>query len=78
MYVDACLYEQLFCLDWRLFCVVKMLQVCYEAGSQNTKLGPLYMNSLDNELIPMLHRQATNLQLDSPIIVELLFHILDE
>lgn len=52
-------------------------QVCYEAGSNYDKLGPLYMNALDNELIPTLHRQATNLQLDQPITIELIFHILD-
>lgn len=52
-------------------------QVCYEAGSNYDKLAPLYMNALDNELIPTLHRQATNLQLDQTIIIELIFHILD-
>lgn len=52
-------------------------QVCYEAGSNHNKLAPLYMNALDNELIPTLHRQATNLQLDQPITIELIFHILD-
>lgn len=52
-------------------------QVCYEAGSNYEKLAPLYMNALDNELIPTLHRQATSLQLDQSIIIELVFHILD-
>lgn len=52
-------------------------QVCYEAGSNYDKLAPLYMNALDNELIPTLHRQATNLQLDQTIIIEIIFHILD-
>lgn len=53
-------------------------QVCYEAGSLHTKLGTLYMKALDNELIPVLHSQATNLSLDTPIILELIFHILDD
>lgn len=53
-------------------------QVCYEAGSNYEKLAPLYMNALDNELVPTLHRQASNLQLEQPIIIELIFHILDE
>lgn len=52
-------------------------QVCYEAGSNYDKLAPLYMNALDNELIPTLHRHATNLQLDQTICLELIFHILD-
>lgn len=37
------------------------------------------MNPLDNELIPTLHRQASNLISDaSPLILELIFHILDK
>ncbi len=52
--------------------------MCYEAGSQYTKLGTLYMKALDNELIPVLHNQATNLNLDTPIVLELIFHILDD
>uniref|UniRef100_A0A1L8E370 Putative smad anchor for receptor activation n=1 Tax=Nyssomyia neivai TaxID=330878 RepID=A0A1L8E370_9DIPT len=52
--------------------------VCYEAGSHQQKLPPLYMDVLDNELIPTLHRQVTNLQIDNPIIVELIFDILDK
>ncbi|XP_055314949.1 zinc finger FYVE domain-containing protein 9 [Sitodiplosis mosellana] len=52
-------------------------QVCYEAGSNYDKLAPLYMNALDNELIPTLHRQATNLQLDQTISLELVFNIMD-
>lgn len=52
-------------------------QVCYEAASRAEKLGPLYMNSLDSELIPLLHRQATKLQLDQTICLELIFYILD-
>lgn len=53
-------------------------QVCYEAGSNYEKLAPLYMNALDNELVPTLHRQASNLQLEQCITIELVFHILNE
>lgn len=52
--------------------------VSYEAGSQYNKLGPLYMNALDNELIGTLNRQANSLHLDQQIIIELIFHILDK
>lgn len=56
----------------------KNSQVCYEAGSQHAKLAPLYMNALDNELIGTLHQQANNLHIDTPIILELIFCILDK
>lgn len=36
------------------------------------------MNALDNELIPTLDRQASKLLTDTPIILELVFHILDK
>ncbi|XP_037925366.1 LOW QUALITY PROTEIN: zinc finger FYVE domain-containing protein 9 [Hermetia illucens] len=53
--------------------------VCYETGSLNSKLPPLYMNALDNELIPTLHRLGTSLHgIGKPIIFELIFHILDK
>lgn len=55
-----------------------VFKVGYEAGSQYNKLGPLYMNSLDCELISTLHRLASNLTSDTPIILELIFHILDK
>lgn len=55
-----------------------VFQVSYEAGSQYNKLGPLYMNALDNELIGTLNRQANSLHLDQQIIIELIFHILDK
>ncbi|XP_049783559.1 zinc finger FYVE domain-containing protein 9 [Schistocerca cancellata] len=50
--------------------------VGYEAGSQGEKLPPIYMNSLDNELIPILHKAASMSQ-DSPaVVLELIFHIM--
>lgn len=61
-----------------LISLIKFPQVSYEAGSQYNKLGPLYMNALDNELIGTLNRQANSLHLDQQIIVELIFHILDK
>lgn len=56
---------------------VSSIQVSYEAGSDCTRLRPLYMSALDIELIPTLHSAATNLQPEQPIIVELIFHVLD-
>ncbi|KAK6639918.1 hypothetical protein RUM43_008195 [Polyplax serrata] len=50
--------------------------VGYEAGSNGQKLGPIYMNSLDNELIPVLHKAASIN--DSVAILELVFHIMDQ
>lgn len=49
--------------------------VSYEAGSQNEKLPPLYMNALDNELIQLLHKQAN--EIGRNVILELIFHILN-
>ncbi|KAF7993445.1 hypothetical protein HCN44_010040 [Aphidius gifuensis] len=51
--------------------------VGYEAGSEGTRLPPLYMNSLDNELIQVLHKAAHTTQ-DTSIVLELIFHILDD
>ncbi|XP_058467089.1 zinc finger FYVE domain-containing protein 9 [Malaya genurostris] len=66
------------CLKIGLRIVLDTENVSYEAGSQFSKLGPLYMNALDNELIGTLNRQANTLHLDQQIIVELIFHILDK
>ncbi|KAG7210295.1 hypothetical protein KM043_011839 [Ampulex compressa] len=51
--------------------------VGYEAGSEGTKLPPIYMNSLDNELIQVLHKAAQSSQ-DTHIVLELIFYILDD
>ncbi|KAL5289850.1 ZFYVE9 family protein [Megaselia abdita] len=48
--------------------------VSYEAGSK-VKFPPLYMKSLDNELIPILHSEANNLR--NTLIIELIFRILE-
>lgn len=47
--------------------------VSYEAGSK-VKFPPLYMKSLDNELIPILHEEASNMR--DTLIMELIFRIL--
>ncbi|XP_045469180.1 zinc finger FYVE domain-containing protein 9 [Harmonia axyridis] len=51
--------------------------VSYSAGSNNVILPPIYMKSLDNELIPVLHRIASNNITEQPIILELIFRILN-
>lgn len=49
----------------------------YEAGSEGMKLPPIYMNSLDNELIQVLHKAAQSSQ-DTHTVLELIFYILDD
>ncbi|XP_060815685.1 zinc finger FYVE domain-containing protein 16 isoform X4 [Bombus pascuorum] len=51
--------------------------VGYEAGSEGMKLPPIYMKSLDNELIQVLHKAAQSSQ-DTHIVLELIFYILDD
>ncbi|XP_050311438.1 zinc finger FYVE domain-containing protein 9 isoform X2 [Anthonomus grandis grandis] len=51
--------------------------VSYSAGSNGTKLTPIYMRSLDNELIPVLHRITSSNLGDSAIVLELIFRILN-
>lgn len=52
-------------------------QVSYSAGSNGLKLPPIYMKSLDNELIPVLHRIASNNFGDNEVVLELIFHVLN-
>jgi len=47
--------------------------VMYEAGSNGSPLPPAYMNSLDCELVPVLHSGS----LQGHLTLELVFHILD-
>ena len=56
---------------------IVLLQVSYEAGSNEKKLPALYMNDLDSELIPVIHR-AASMNEDGPLILELIFYILDQ
>ncbi|KAK4878131.1 hypothetical protein RN001_010637 [Aquatica leii] len=51
--------------------------VSYSAGSNGMKLPPIYMKSLDNELIPVLHRITSNNLGDLAIVLELVFRILN-
>ncbi|KAK2575706.1 hypothetical protein KPH14_012095 [Odynerus spinipes] len=51
--------------------------VGYEAGSEGAKLPPIYMNSLDNELIQILHKAAQSSQ-DTHTVLELIFYVLDD
>nr|XP_022906434.1 zinc finger FYVE domain-containing protein 9 [Onthophagus taurus] len=51
--------------------------VSYSAGSNNVKLPPIYMKSLDNELIPVLHRILSNNLGEDIVTLELIFRILN-
>ncbi|XP_060533607.1 zinc finger FYVE domain-containing protein 9 [Cylas formicarius] len=51
--------------------------VSYSAGSNGVKLPPIYMKSLDNELVPVLHRLTANGFGDNVIVLELIFRILN-
>ena len=51
------------------------LKVCYEAGTRGSKLPPLYMNALENHLIPTLHSISSGIE--ESIILELIFYILN-
>lgn len=53
------------------------MQVGYEAGSGGRRLPDPCMRDLDAELIPVIHRAAANIT-QEPIILELLFHILEQ
>ena len=52
--------------------------MAYSAGSNAMKLPPIYMESLDNELVPVLHRNATSDCDENTIILELIFRILNK
>lgn len=41
------------------------------------KLPPIYMKSLDNELVPIVHRITTNNFGDNIIVLELILRILN-
>ncbi|KAG5328923.1 ZFYV9 protein, partial [Acromyrmex charruanus] len=51
--------------------------VGYEAGSEGTKLPPIYMKSLDNELIQVLHKAVQSSQ-DAYTVLELIFYVLED
>ncbi|XP_011635396.1 LOW QUALITY PROTEIN: zinc finger FYVE domain-containing protein 16 [Pogonomyrmex barbatus] len=51
--------------------------VGYEAGSEGTRLPPIYMKSLDNELIQVLHKAVQSSQ-DAHTVLELIFYVLED
>ncbi|CRK88118.1 CLUMA_CG001903, isoform A [Clunio marinus] len=51
----------------------------YLAGSGGVTLSPIYMNALDNELIGVIHRQASSMaRPDAIMTLELIFYILNK
>ncbi|XP_063229929.1 zinc finger FYVE domain-containing protein 9 [Bacillus rossius redtenbacheri] len=50
--------------------------VGYEAGSGGETLAPVYMNSLDNELVPVLHKAVSSASDSPPAVLELVFHVM--
>ena len=65
-------YQQTTCSD----CVICYFQVGYEIGASGQKLPDVYMNELDNELIPVIHSAAANSQ-EGPVTLELILFIID-
>lgn len=54
-------------------------QIKYLAGSNGKMLTPIYMNALDNELIGVIHRQASSMgRTDANMTLELIFYILNK
>lgn len=52
-----------------------VIQVGYEAGSNGERLPPLYMRSLDDELVPVIH-QAASQSGEGKTVVELVFSVM--
>ncbi|XP_065220689.1 uncharacterized protein Sara isoform X2 [Planococcus citri] len=53
--------------------------VGYEAGSRGEKLPPIYMKSLDEELIAVIHEAAVSIpEVLNPIVLELIFKIMEQ
>ncbi|XP_014218301.1 zinc finger FYVE domain-containing protein 9 isoform X2 [Copidosoma floridanum] len=50
--------------------------VGYEAGSEGTRLPPIYMKSLDNELIQVLQKAVQGCE-DTHTVLELVFYVLE-
>ncbi|KAF2359595.1 Smad anchor for receptor activation Smad-binding domain [Trinorchestia longiramus] len=51
--------------------------VGYEAGSGGCRLSAACLNSLDSELVPVIHRAAASVTHDA-IVLELFFHVLQQ
>lgn len=56
---------------------INWLQVGYEAGSNGEKLPPLYMKSLDDELVAVVHQAALSSQ-ENPAVLELVFRVMEQ
>ena len=56
-------------------CNIVVFQVGYEAGSCGERLPDIYMNDLDSELIPVMHRATQQNHVGT--VLELIFHILN-
>lgn len=41
-------------------------------------LTPIYMNALDNELIGVIHRQASSMGTEANMTLEMIFYILNK
>ncbi|XP_059491177.1 zinc finger FYVE domain-containing protein 9 [Neocloeon triangulifer] len=50
-------------------------QVGYEAGSGGEKLPPIYMQSLDDELVPVIHQAASQV-VEGSTVLELVFSVM--
>ncbi|CAH0549045.1 unnamed protein product, partial [Brassicogethes aeneus] len=74
-YLDLLVSNSIFKIGIRTTLHVE--NVSYLAGGNNKKLPPIYMKSLDNELIPVLHRITSNNLGENAIVLELVFRILN-
>lgn len=51
----------------------------YEAGSKGEKLPPIYMKSLDEELIAIINKAAVSIgDMLNPVILELIFKVMEQ
>jgi len=63
-------------LNFKFMSLAQILQVGYEAGSGQCKLPPLYMQSLDEHLVPVVNAIAVKAQ-QSSVILELVFRVME-
>ena len=50
--------------------------MCYEVGANGDKLPDQHMDALDSALIPVIH-SAANQNQAGPVVLELIFHIIE-
>ena len=53
------------------------LQVNYEVGSGGERLSSECMRSLDEQLVPVVHAAAAEIAGGQPMVIELLFHVVN-